>query len=62
MPSESYNAEFVALFKKCDNTNIENYRPISLLTHLYKLHTKIITNRLTDKLDVYQSVKQAGLY
>lgn len=54
------NAEVILLFKKRDNTNIENYRPISLLSHLYKLFTKIITNRLTHKLDFYQPVEQAG--
>jgi Reverse transcriptase (RNA-dependent DNA polymerase) len=50
----------VILFKKGDMTNIENYRPISLLSVLYKLFTKIITNRLNNKFDFYQSEEQAG--
>lgn len=60
IPTEWCNSEVVLLFKKGDNTSIENYRPISLLSHLYKLFTKIITNRLTSKLDFYQPVEQAG--
>lgn len=60
IPDAWQNAEVILLFKKGDNTNIENYRPISLLSHLYKLLTKIITNRLTNKLDAYQPVEQAG--
>lgn len=32
--------EIVLLFMKCDNANIDNFRPISLLSHQYKLFTK----------------------
>lgn len=60
VPDTWNNAEVILLHKKGDITNIENYRPISLLTHLYKLLTKIITNRLTNKLDFYQPPEQAG--
>ena len=42
------------LFQKRDNKNIENHQSI-----LYKLLTKVITNHLTNKLDFYESVKQA---
>jgi len=61
IPDAWHNAEVVLLFKNGDNTDIENYRPISRLSHLYKLHTKIITNRLTNKLDTYQPVEKAEL-
>lgn len=60
IPEPWKNAEIILLYKKGDHTNIENYRPISLLSHMYKLLTKIITNRLTAKLDAYQPVEQAG--
>ena len=54
------NAEVIILFKKGDISNIENYRPISLLSQVYKLFTGIIANRLTNKLDSYQPVEQTG--
>ena len=54
------NAEVIILFKKGDISNIENYRPISLLSQMYKLFTRTIANRLTNKLDSYQPVEQAG--
>ena len=60
IPKDWHNSEVILIFKKGDNTNIENYRPISILSHLYKLLTKIITNRITNKLDFYQPVEQAG--
>lgn len=41
--------------QKGDELNLNNYRPISLLSHSYKLLTKVSTNRLTNKLDQYQS-------
>ena len=50
----------ILLHKKGDITNLENYRPISLLSALYKLFMKIIAKRLTKKLDFYQPVEQAG--
>lgn len=60
IPDQWQNAEVVLLFKKGDCANIENYRPISLLSIFYKLLTKILTNRLTQKFDFYQPVEQAG--
>ena len=38
----------------------KNYRPISLLNNIYKLFTKIITNRITRTLDENQPREQAG--
>lgn len=53
-------AVVILLYKKGNKADLNNYRPISLLSHLYKLFTKIITLRLTNKLDSYQPVEQAG--
>ncbi|XP_044749801.1 uncharacterized protein LOC123310396 [Coccinella septempunctata] len=48
------------IYKRKDHTKIENYRAIRLLSHLYKLFTRTINNRLTKRLDSYQPIEQAG--
>ena len=60
IPEAWENAEITLLHKKGDITKLENYRPISLLSTLYKLFMKIITKRNTNKFDFYQQVEQAG--
>jgi len=54
------NAQVILLHKKGDKLNLSNFRPINLLPHPYKFPIKILTNRLTRKLDEYQSSDQAG--
>ena len=48
------------IFKKGNRKDIKNYRPICLLSNMYKLFTKIITTRLDKKLDENQPREQAG--
>ena len=48
--TEFFNSEVILLFKISDNTSVKSYRPIFPLSHLYKLFTNIITNRLALKL------------
>lgn len=60
IPEEWNNAMIVLLHKKGDRSNIANYRPVSLMSNLYKLFIRIIANRMNNKLDTYQPVEQAG--
>ena len=50
----------VLFFKKGDKTLLKNYRPITLLSHIYKLFSRVITNRLARRLDEFQPPEQAG--
>ncbi|XP_044876196.1 uncharacterized protein LOC123372253 [Mauremys mutica] len=43
-----------------DRENLKNYHPICLLSHIYKLFTKVITNQLSQSLDEQQPREQAG--
>ena len=50
IPSTFKKALIVVLYKKGDRAECKNYRPISLLSHIYKLFMTIIGNRITDDL------------
>ena len=60
IPEKWDEAIIILLYKKGDQKDISNYRPISLLNNIYKLFTKIITNRITRTLDENQPREQAG--
>ena len=47
-------AKVIALYKKGDRTNPENYRPISLLPSLSKVFEKILLKRMTKFCNKYQ--------
>ena len=47
-------------FQKGNRKYINNYKPICLLTKMYKLFTQIITTRLEKELDENQPREQAG--
>ena len=60
IPKSWKEANLVIFFKKGNIKDIKNYRPICLLSNMYKLFTKIITTRLEKKLDENQPREQAG--
>ena len=61
IPKTWKEANMGIFFKKGNRKYIKNYRPICLLSNMYKLFTKIITTRLEKKLDENQpSREQAG--
>lgn len=51
----------VLLYKKGCKADLNNYKPITLLSQTYKLFSKVLPSRLTRKLNFYQPYKQAGL-
>ena len=59
-PEEWNKAILILLYKKGDPRDMNNQRPISLLNVTYKIFTKVITNRITNKLDENQPREQAG--
>ncbi|KAE9412275.1 hypothetical protein Angca_005495, partial [Angiostrongylus cantonensis] len=60
VPIQWKTSKTVLLFKKSDLHNIGNYRPICLLSVVYKLFTQVILNRIDRTLDEGQSCEQAG--
>jgi len=59
IPSSWNNAVIILLYKKGDKERVENYRPISLLSVLYKMF-KVILNRIERDLDFNHEGEQAG--
>jgi len=60
IPSSWDNAIIILLYKKGDKESVENYRPISLLSILYKMFTEVILNRIERDFDFNQGREQAG--
>lgn len=53
-------SNIILIHKKGDQDDINNYRPISLMSNIYKIFAKIILNRITKNLEEQQPIEQAG--
>ncbi|KAK6749357.1 hypothetical protein RB195_001771 [Necator americanus] len=60
VPKQWKTSKTVLLYKKGDPHDIGNYRPICLLSVIYKLFTRVILNRIEQVLDEGQPCEQAG--
>ena len=59
IPDSWHEAKIVILFKKGDPKDIKNYGPISLLSHSYKIFTRLLQTRIGRTLDQNQPREQA---
>jgi hypothetical protein len=60
VPSSWKTSVITLIHKKGDRNNLSNWRPISLGNTLYKLYTKLWSNRLMDQLKTRLSSEQKG--
>ncbi|KAK6756769.1 hypothetical protein RB195_014912 [Necator americanus] len=60
VPKQWKTSKTVLLYKKGDPHDIGNYRPICLLSVIYKLSTRVILNRIEKVLHEGQPCEQAG--
>ena len=60
IPDSWHEAKIVILFKKGDPKYIKNYRPISLLSHSYKIFTRLLQTSTEKTLDENQPRDEAG--
>ena len=60
MPEDWREAVIIPTYKKGDVTKCENYRPISLLPHAYKILSKIIQDRIQRREVEILKEEQAG--
>ncbi|KAK6729601.1 hypothetical protein RB195_006570 [Necator americanus] len=60
IPDQWKTSRTVLIHKKGDREDLRNYRPICLLSVLYKIFTKIILTRISRTLDEAQPQEQAG--
>ena len=59
-PKEFKNADIIPVHRKKEKSNKTNYRPISILPNLSKIHEKLIYNQLYDYFDKTLLPSQCG--
>lgn len=60
IPHKWLESNIILLYKKGDKYDIANYRPISLMSNLYKIFSKIILKRIEGTLEEHQPIEQTG--
>ena len=60
VPKQWCTSDIILLYKKGNPLDIKNYRPISLMSNIYKLFASIILARIRDNIDSKQPIEQAG--
>ena len=60
IPEEWGQSVIIPIFKKGDVTACGNYRPISLLSHAYKILAKVMQGRIRDREERILTEEQAG--
>ena len=59
-PKDFCHSNIILLHKKGEKLDINNYRPISLISHIYTYFIKVIEDRISAEIDKHQSPEQAG--
>lgn len=60
VPTQWTTSTIILIHKKGDRFDINNYRPVSLMSNIYKTFSKIILSRIAKKLDEQQPREQGG--
>lgn len=59
-PKQWSKSTIILIHKTGDRSDLDKYRPISLMSNIYKIFSKILLNRVTKILDENQPREQAG--
>ncbi|KHN74545.1 putative RNA-directed DNA polymerase from transposon BS, partial [Toxocara canis] len=59
-PAAWKKSRTILLMKKGDPENLSNYRPITLLSQIYKTFSPVVLNRITKDLNMFMSREQTG--